>query len=359
MNRKSVKISAGQMYVLLLLARIMHTMIFHARSVKIGTPVMLTLALTTVLELLLAIPALILFRDGGCDAAREIAGESKAAFVIRLAYTAYFLFISSGTLMYFAEFIRIEFQNVAPPAAVAIVLAAAAAYCAYLGIEGIARAGTVVLWAFLILFITMAAVSEGEFDTLNLLPVTQDDFPKMLEYAIRDLSSSWWLPMLICLGPYLKDGVKKTVFGYLISKLIILETLMLLVTLVLWSFVDVIGYPMLALGAYAKTDFIQNFDAINMFVWCLNCVIVNGAYLFISAKTFGQKHRLTAVLACGAAAAAGAIISFENNFSYNDGLTFAIKLIGIVLLGTAVPAAAITARKRRARRSADNMSQRA
>lgn len=350
MQSDKVKISRGQMFVVLILTRIMHTMIFHAAGFKIGTPIMLTLLFTTLIEIVAAVPVIILFRGGGKDVAGEIAGESRAAVVIRLIYSGYFLFIAAGTLMNFAEFMHTEFKRVVSPLLVIVIIALAAAYCAYLGIESLARAGTVVFWAFLVLFITMAAVSEGEFDVLNLLSVTKNDIPRMIDYALRDLSSSWWLPMLCSLGEYLRDGVKTTVFGYLLSKLLLIETLLLLVTLVLWTFSDVLGYPMLALGAYAKTDFIQNFDAINMFVWSLNCVIVNGTYLFAAVQAFGKKRRglyclISAVIVIITAEA------YELYFSVNDVLTFAVKITGIAVLGVIAPIAALAARKCRARRA--------
>lgn len=350
MEEKNIKISSGQMYVLLILARIMHTMIFHAKEFKIGTPVMLALVFTTIIESVMSIPLILLLKDGGCDPVSIIAGNGRLAVFVRFLYSAYFLFISAGTLMYFAQFMKAEFNKTASPTAVIIVLTLAAAYCAYLGIEGTARAGTIVLWAFMVLFVVMAAVSEGEFERLNLLPVTLKDTDKILDYAVRDLSSSWWLPMLASMGAYLKNGVGKTVGGYLISKFLILETLMLLVTLVLWNFVGVLGYPMLALGAYAKTVFIQRFDAINMFVWCLNCVIVNGTYLFISAQSFGESRRKIGVAASSAVAAIGAVVIFLMNLGLNDGVAFVIKLSGIVLLGVIIPLAAVIVKKKRANR---------
>lgn len=344
-EQKNIKISSGQMFVLLILARIMHTMIFHAKDFQMGTAMMLTLVITTALEILLSIPIILLLKNGGCDAVSIIAGNSKLAYAIRLIYSAFFLFISAGTLMYFAQFMKTQFDKAVTPVMVIIILTVAASYCAYLGIEGTARAGTIVLWTFLILFVVMAAVSEGEFDTLNLLPVTLNDVPKMLEYAIKDLSSSWWLPMLAALGPYLKNGVGKTVAGYLISKLVIIETLLFLVTLVLWNFVNVLGYPMLALGAYAKTVFIQRFDAINMFVWCLNCVVINGAYLFISAQSFGENKRKAGVLVSSVLAAVAGIAALLKNFNFNDSLSFAIKSAGIIVLGVIIPAIAVVIRK--------------
>lgn len=330
------------MYSILILARIMHTMIYY--SGRPGTEMMLTVLLTTLIEIPAGIPVVCLITDGGTDIAAEIGGE-KGKTAVRLIYSAYFLFISAGTITNYTRFMNIEFPNVASVPIIIIVLAAAAGYCAWLGIEGIARACGIVYGVIIAMVVFMSAVSEGRLETINLLPVTSDSIPNMLEYAAADLSSSWWLPMLACLAPYLRGGVKKTAALYLASKLIIIEALALMLTLMLWGFVEVIGYPILALGAYARTDFIQHFDSINMLVWTLNCVIVNGVYIFISSKKPGGGRKLLPVAVSSLTAAAGALLSYYFKADYSSRFAFMIKAAGIILLGIILPLAALIKRK--------------
>lgn len=342
MTANSSKISAWQMYSILILARIMHTMIYY--SARPGTEMMLTALLTTSLEIVASIPLVCLITDGGTDIASEIGGK-KGKTAVRLLYTAYFLFISSGTITNYSRFMNVEFPGVGNVPIIIIVLAAAAGYCAWLGIEGVARACGIVYGVIIATVILMAAVSEGRLDTLNLLPITPESIPGMLKYAADDLSSSWWLPMLASLAPYLRDGVKKTVALYLVSKLVIIEALLLIVMLMLWGFVEIVGYPILALGAYAKTDFIQHFDSINMLVWTLNCVIVNGVYILISSRTAGEGRKLLPITASAMAVIAGALASYYFKVDYNSQAMFLIKISGIILLGVILPLAALIKRK--------------
>ncbi len=330
------------MYAVLILARIMHTMIYYAG--RPGTEMMLTVLLTTLIEIPASIPLVCLISDGGTDIAAEIGGK-KGETAIRLLYSAYFLFIASGTITYYSRFISVEFPNVATVQIVIVVLAAAAAYCARLGIEGIARACGIVYGVIIATVILMAAVSEGRLDPLNLLPITSESIPSMIKYAAADLSSSWWLPMLASLAPYLRGGVKKTVALYLASKLVIIEALVFTLILMLWGLVEIIGYPILALGAYAKTDFIQHFDSINMLVWTLNCVIVNGVYIFIASKAHGDERKSMPIAVCTAAVTAGALLSYYFKADYNSLTAFIIKTGGILLLGIILPLAALIKRK--------------
>lgn len=330
------------MYSILILARIMHTMIYY--SGRPGTEMMLTVLLTTLIEIAACIPLVRLITDGGTDIAAEIGGK-KGKTAVRLLYSVYFLFISSGTVTNFSRFMSVEFPAVGSVPVIIIVLAAAAGYCAWLGIEGAARACGIVYGVIIAMVILMSVVSEGKLETINLLPITSESIPNMLEYAAADLSSSWWLPMLASLAPYLRGGVKKTVALYLASKLIIIEALALVLTLMLWGFVEIIGYPILALGAYAKTDFIQHFDSINMLVWTLNCVIVNGIYIFISSRTAEDGRKPMPIIASSLTVMAGALLSYYFRADYSSSAAFIIKVTGIILLGIILPLAALIKRK--------------
>lgn len=362
MDERLSKISSLQMYAVLILARIMHTMIYFTASTEVGTGQMAALVFTTAIEVFAAMPLISYITDGGNDIPGDISGDkigkSFASRLIRLLYSLFFIYISSGTLTYFADFIQAEFPDITTPYVVIIILAAVGCYCARLGIEGIARAGVIVLGVVFVLVVTMAAVSEGDFDPLNLEPVTPEAVPGIFEYAVKDLSAAWWLPMFAALAPHLGGNAKKTAAAYLISKLVILEAIFLLIILMLWNFVNIIGYPILALGAYAKTDFIQHFDSINMFVWSLTCIIVNGTYFFIASGKGEKRPKTFSLIAVGAVSAFLACLSYYLNLSYRNTPALIIKLCGIVGLGILLPAAAIIIKKLRSfqRRCLENSS---
>lgn len=331
------KISAGQLMLLLFLSRIMHTMIFRAESFASGTPLMLGLLVSTAVEALLAIPLVIYFSKGGADPASELFPSRPR--LLKIFYSIYFLVIAGTTVALFTGFLQSEFSNVVSPIFSVLLIFAASAYCASNGVEGLGRAGTVVFWLFAGLFVFMASVNEGGFDLLNIRPMTENDLPPFFEYLADGISSAWWLPMFCALGENLRSGAAKAAYGYLVLKLAVLEALLFLVTIILWRYVDVLGYPIFALGAYAKTDFIQRFDAINMLVWAINCVIVVGTYVFICAKS--SKKPKAGSYAAAALGAGIAFLSYKSGLRFNDGVFLIFKAAGVILLGTAVPAAAL------------------
>lgn len=334
------KISWGQLMLLLFLTRLMHTMIYRFDDFTSGTPIMLGLLVTTAVEAVVALPVVLYYSSATQSPIRELAGEKSKW--LGILYSAYFAVIAGGTLALFAEFLHKEFTDTVSPVAAVILLAAVAAYCGILGIEGIARAGTVVFWLFAALFLLMASVNEGQFEWLNIRPLVAGDGQIFWKYIVESLSSAWWVPMLCILGEHLHRGVWKAAYGFLAMKTVIVEVLLLLVTLVLWRYIGVLGYPIFALGAYAKSDFIQRFDAINMLVWAINCTLVVSVYVFIAAKSSNKTR--TASVFFAALASAFAIYEYKRGMRYDEPWFLWFKFVGIALLGIAIPIAALALR---------------
>lgn len=329
------KISTGQFFIVIMLSRIMHVMLYRVDNFTSGTPLMLGLLISTGIEILLALPVFI-FLIKKDDILESTNRSKKIKLTVKLIAAAYFIFVSGATLMLFAEFMASEFTLITSPVLVIVALAIAAAYCAKLGIEGVARAGTVVFWVFVLLILLMAVVNKGQYEPLNIIPVRRSDFDAMWQYVAWDISSCRWLPLSVALAKYLKQGAQKAAVGYLVTKVVLIEAILLIITMVLWTFVDVPGYPILALGVYSKTDIIRRFDAVNMLVWAINCVIVNAVYLNI-ASDFGKKRNAFSVGVPAILAAAFAILYYKKTIFITDDIRNIIMLSGIVLLGVLTP----------------------
>ncbi len=337
--QSKTKISTGQFFIIIILSRIMHVMLYKANTFTSGTPLMVGLLISTAIEALLAVPVFI-FLVKKDDIIESAFANKKLCTALKFAMALYFTFVSGITLYLFADFMRTEFTLIASPMWIVGVLALAGAYCARLGIEGVARAGTAVFWVFVALLVLMAVVNQGRYDPLNLTPVRQSDYEMMWDYVVKDISSCRWLPLTVALAAYLKQGAQKAAVGYLFAKLAIIEGVFLLITMVLWRFVEVPGYPILALGVYAKTDIIRQFNAINMFVWVLNCVLVNGVYLNV-ASALAKKRSWLSVLVPAAIAATFAMLCYKHVIMMPQDLQNVIMFAGIVIIGVLVPLAAI------------------
>ena len=313
------KIGTGQLFCLFALTRIMYSMLYHTTQFTSGTPLMLGQLAATLIEIALCIPMLICLTRG-------ITLPDRLKWV----YSGYFILLLADMLSDFMGFMSGEFPDIALPWAVAAVLVLLWGYVSSLGIEGIARSGVIVFWLVVAFVIAMALVSEGEIHPEYLTPMTKADLPAMTAYGIEELSANWWLPMGMVLCEYTKSSGYKAGIGYLAFKLIFVEALIFGVTVILWQYMNVAEYPILALGAYARTNFIQQFDALNLFFWTLNALIVGGGVTLCGNPTKSRwAGYLVAAIGGGAALAA---------FYEILPLPYLwIRLAGSILLGVAVP----------------------
>lgn len=333
------KISTGQFFVILLLSRIMHVMVYRVETFTSGTPLMLGLVFSTLIESALGIPVFV-FLIKREDVLQSVMQNKKLYLAIKIILALYFTFVSGVTLLSFARFMSEEFTFVASPVLIIVLLALSGAYCARLGIEGLARAGAPILWIFILLTVLMAFVNEGRYDTLNIIPVQKNDYKMMLDYVVWDVCACRWLVLSVALARYLKHGSQKAVIGYVFVKFILIEAVLLLITMIMWTFADVPGYPILALGIYSKTDVIHRFDAFNMLVFAINCVVINGIYLNI-ASDFTKKRTALHVLVPAALAAGFAVLCYKKIILMTVDVQNVITFSGIVLLGVLCPLAAI------------------
>lgn len=342
------KISPWQLLVLLLLGRIMYSMLYQAKNFTSGTPMMLGQLFATIIEAVLSVPLLI-FLTKEAPLAESITKNKAVASVIKGLFAVYFVTVFAQMLSAFAKFMHTEFSVIGSPVTVIIILAVASAYCASLGLRALARSAGIVFWCVIILIISMALLSEGKPDLIYLQPMVAEDVKTMLDYMNESRGSSWWLPLTASLAGSLKKDSWKAGIGYLIGKLVFLEALIFAVTLTLWRFVNIPGYPILALGAYARTDFIQRFDAVNMFVWTLNCVTVGASYLYSSAGGIGRGAKVCIWLFAGASASL-AVIRYFKLIPIYDSVDVAFRGWGTLILGVVLPTVALIAIKIRRRK---------
>lgn len=331
------KIGSGQLFALLVLTRLMYTMLYRTESFSSGAPLLLGQLIATAIETVVCIPAFIFSRKG--ISISEVAVRPKT---VGIAYSVYFTLIYSFTLCDFVRFLHSEFSKVATPLVAAFALGIACIYCACMGIEGLARGASVTFVCVLLLVGGMIVLSDGTPNTLYLQPYTNADVKTMLDYILEDLSVNRMPVMLVVLsGNLRKSGIKSGV-GYLVFKLTFTCGLIYAVTVILWRYVNIPSYPILALGAYAKTDFIRRFDSLNMFFWTLNCVLTGGVYLHCGANEFSRPY----VIAIGIIGTALGLAGFYLSFPTDDTAFRWINIALIALLGVAMPLWGLIHRRR-------------
>lgn len=331
------KIGSGQLFALLALSRIMYTMLYRTQNFSSGTPLMLGQVIATAIEILICLPVII-FSLRGISVADAFGTRFSRA--VKGIYCIYFTLAFATLLCDFTRFIYSEFPGVASPLLAGAAVAVACSYCAHLGTEGLARAASVVFVIVILLVAAMTLLSDGRPNSLYLQPYTDADGANMIEYIAKELSANRWTVMLAVLSGNIsaerKSGLKAGI-GYMVFKLVFVECLVYAVTVILWRYVNIPGYPILALGAYAKTDLIRRFDSVNMFVWTLNCALTGGGYILCGTLPFDKKS----VIGVGGVGLCLGLGLFGLGVSCDSGVIAWINIAFMVLLGTLLPLVAL------------------
>lgn len=349
----------GQFLLLLFMCRVFTLMTFvpFARDGE-GLSLRLTAAaVSTAAQAVLLIPVVILKKSasGAILEKNKICGAFAAAL-----YLLFFLFYTANSLMHFQSFLSARFFPYADSLLWIAVMLAVCVYCACLGTEALGRSAVLLFWIFIAAVIAMSVSSAKELDPANLWfdPIGSEG---LFRAVIDDLSRSGE----ICAAAFLAGRVRKTapdgrkhgnlrcgVYGLLASKLILAETVILLISAVLGDFAALTDYPFLALGTFGGERFIQRGDSLYLIVWTVTAVLNVSLFLHISAELFVEvfpKMRfgtaVSAVLVFGivlAPAVSGQTLRNRQNELYST----ICSGWSVILLAGIIPLAALLVSKR-------------
>ncbi len=152
----------------------------------------------------------------------EILGKVTGK-LLAAAYALGFTYLASVILSEGSTFIHIALLNMTPPVVLDMVLAAVAAYGAYLGIEVIARENGMVLpaWALMVVLLLFLAAKDMNFG--NLKPVLENGLLPVLRAGAFHSAWRGEVFLLVMFYPYLnqKHEALKTCLVYLGSVIIL------------------------------------------------------------------------------------------------------------------------------------------
>ncbi|MBQ2823872.1 MAG: hypothetical protein IJF18_04760 [Oscillospiraceae bacterium] len=329
----TAKISCKQFLILLLICRIFTLMTFVplASEGYAFTSQITAMLISTAIQAVLVIPVILFSRlcpDTTVTAA--IKDKNKAAGIIAAAlYLIFFLAHSVNCTIHFMEFLRSRFFYGAGAAVMLAVFAAACVYCAYCGIEGLARSGAFVLIFFVLTIILMTAASFGNFSTLNFYSDSPDN--SLWKAVTDDLARNCEITAAAFLIKNTDKPCRKGLYGLLAAKLVLTALIMSLVTGILGGYAQLTDYPFMEVGSYSETRLFQRNDSLYLILWTLAAVI--SVSLFI---------RITAGLACEiapklkfASPVAGAAVFLISALSIYADYDFA-RLAGYICGGFAV-----------------------
>lgn len=359
MEKKSV-ISAPQLIVLLIMTRLPYS---TAYFVSLGASrniqdILFAVPVNFVLNFIVAIPILLLLkRYPGKDLIEcaSLTLGKAAGVVIALFYMLCFLSLAIYINTMFEEY----FGNVIIPEAgyiaIAIPLLVVAFYGAAKGIESIARFGSVVIVAYVVIvtIIFLSVIPNIDMDYLK--PIFYNGPSVFIKAVLSGINSNMQILFLAFCAPFLKEGTKP---GKIFAKWNIIASLMFLVLefviiIVMGPFAAKQNYPISTLAMQSKVGVFERIDAFDMIAWILETLLMVTFFVYLSVgcvlKVGFNKHRKW--IAFFVVAAVFAIAPFfKKHFIYLHAITLSpmvtiITMLAIILIPLLVLTADIIKRR--------------
>ncbi|MBQ8827021.1 MAG: GerAB/ArcD/ProY family transporter [Oscillospiraceae bacterium] len=281
----TAKISTGQFLCLLLICRIFDLMTFVplvSEGYSFGEQAAAAV-ISTVIQAVLVIPLIIFERRFPERTVTAVIAE-KNLFAGKTASALYFVFFLvsalSGTVS-FMRFLESRFFHGTGDFLMPVIFIAVCVYCAYCGIEGIARSSIFVLVFFILIMALMTASSVGNFSTVNFYGSINGK--GLADAVISDLARNSFITAAAFLIKNTDRSCRKGLYGLLGAKLIITELVMLMITGILGGYAQLTDYPFMEVGSYSEARLFQRNDALYLIVWTLAAVVTVSLFIRITA----------------------------------------------------------------------------
>lgn len=283
MERKDV-ISAPQLFSLLFLCNVIIGITYNlplAKSTNMWNHI-LSAVITFFVNIVLILP---IFKLHKISPTMTIADHCAVSFprlgkVFLAAYALYYLFACCYVLSLFNVFVKDVVNPEISLFLLTLCVILAASYAACKGIEGLARAGSVILFLICaaVLFIVFALLPQ--IDPLNFSPLLQNDLPDTLNGTIYLVSLSFFVPLAGVLVPFAKGNIKKALFATSASVYLLFIFVVVLVTGALGDYLKTQMFPIYTAASVAEIGVFRRLDAIYLGIFTSGLFITVAIFLF-------------------------------------------------------------------------------
>lgn len=229
---------------------------------------------STLVLLAICIPMLLLFRKTQEDILTlSYRVGPRFGFLVFL-----FLFLGTmlsaiNTLVQFQFFmVNAVFIN-ASSVVIVLTMLIAAVYAAAMGLEGLARVGSIFFLMVLIFLVTIGMTLFDRIDLLNLKPLLNEPWKTVLFVAWGDTTRNMEVIPLLVLAPQVKGKLTHTIFYYVLWSSLMLGVISFLVTTILGEFTFRQTFPFYMISSVIDSKVIRRFDALHMIIWVLTAML--------------------------------------------------------------------------------------
>lgn len=342
---KASKITVTQFFLLLFLSRIMVNITYNPYLNGSGKMFdhILSCLVSFAITFIIFIPTYILYKRYPTLSILEEANSllGKLGIVVAAIFALYFLLISSYALSIYTMFMKNVIMPQTSVFVVCIAVVVVSLYAALKGIEGLARAGMLILVLSLAALIFLILALIPSVDTLNYTPLLYDGNNQFLDGINIMLSRTSAVALIAIFIPFIKKGSLKA--GFISWNIGVYSLMALLILVIVGSqgnFLEAHIFPIYAAFNDVSVGFWGRLDIFYLGIWTSGLFIRISLNLLAIAlcatKIFGDKaFKIAAVLGAALVAAAGISVSIFGGLEVFDAdnttVLFATAFVSVVL----------------------------
>lgn len=290
---KNNKISASQLFCLLLLSRLSVEIVFPRTASAAAVEAISALVISELARFALALP-LIVYSFNGDNFHRAVCKKNRFFGWIGALFAALLLTGAAlRTLFYTSEFTVKNLLIGGAMWTVFIISVILAVYAAVMGTEALARAGAIVLIAAAIVTV---AVILADIPYMRPAAITGGgDFDEFLDELVERFLRGGDYLIFSALLPYVDKKTKysagKCVLLFAMFSTLLSVLICVVNCLVLREMYGLCEYPFIAAASLSDVAFFKRLDGAAASVWILCAVFRSGVMLLAAGKTISEVYR--------------------------------------------------------------------
>ncbi|MCD7723697.1 MAG: spore germination protein [Clostridiales bacterium] len=210
---------------------------------------------------------------------------------INILYALYFLYIGAVGVGRFALFASTELDYQTKAWVFALLIIAAGAYCAYLGLEALSRFSSVVFILTVVGIAAMLLFSIREFSLINLFPFTKNSAADIISNALDFASDTGEIVITAAIAPKVNGKVQKPFYFSVLLSFIMSSLLVLGAMGVMGDAAALNSYPFFQLSQLARMNESVRLDSLYTAFWILTVLIKTALLLYCAGELLPIKKK--------------------------------------------------------------------
>ncbi len=210
-----------------------------------------------------------------------------------IIYGLYYLFACCYTLSLFNIFVKDVVNPDISLFMLTLCVILASSYAAAKGIEGLARACTIILFIICLAIVFIIFTLIPQIDVMNYSPLLYEGVNDTINGSIYLVSLSFYIPLAAVIAPFAKGNIKKTLIT---TSAIVYASFILVIIIVtgaLGNYLKTQSFPIYTATSVAEIGVFKRLDAIYLGVFTSGLFITTSLFLFafflVMKRIFGEE----------------------------------------------------------------------